>query len=1092
MQNANTRYRPVDNGYGITGSREFYNRILYGSHAEDEKSERFFTFAGDLPLFAGAVVDWQRSPYSGYCKNGYLLSGLALTPGMKTPAHYSSDVDLTSHWLHDSEDTVAVFRRGTMEYELQQFSPWFPEVRVKLTILPLHPEDGFLVEYNIKTDQRVIFCLGFGGITEKLFRFEYPRLKERHLSAEDCRDNNVICGINRAEIKGLGNTSLLIGTTFPTDVSVGDAKVLSAGVPSEFLEKNQEVSDLPVARFSCTIEPGETLCGSVVVIRNSDHKTLDKWLKYEKPAQIIKCQIQEKLSSAVMKTPDRMLDLTLDPVLLAMDASWHKNSFHHGTTIYHCPYLGWRSWYGPTVIGWHDRVEETVRTHYADIAEESSGDEEVWYDGKNRPNLDHEGSQYHQIKNSSGYIPCFLGGHDIYNMQEVAADMLLHYLQWTGDLELADEIFEKTAGVLDWEKRILDPDNDGLYQNFLNTWISDGHSYNGAGCTQASSYNYYANLMLALLAEKTGRDGTIFKKQAEKIYKSVQSKLWVEEKGVPAEHIDTVGNCLRHESPELSTIYLAIESGILDRFQTYRSLRFTETELKNTKTSARGHRQVYSSNWYPKKYSTCGIFPAENLHLALVYFKTGQSEKGMDLLSAVVDSHFSGKNPGMARHILTAAGSSDSGCIDFTDVSSMYLRTIVEGLFGIRFRLLENEIEIAPGFPAEWGNASIELSDISLNYFRSGRDENLTMFCSREAVKILKLPMRSSVVDSVYVNGKAVDWQIEPGIGKCFLTVKVEDEEKIHLRVIYGNAPLPQIKYEQEVISGNKFIAELCSGKIAEFVDSAKVIKDAVVSENAVKGTVDSERGSSTIFVKVSKNDFCAWLPIDLTIRDFTLKSNDCSNAGAMQFKPFDISRYFNDSLTEIHNKEFLSPRPSGYSIGVKLNGRYAWDWNQGGHNALIVDDSLLRSVQGSFRTNSGLEFSTPSSGNNVCCVSVWDNYESEVKIPLTGKAEALAVFFIMTTNAMQSRVENARFTVNYKDGTKEVIKLVNPLNTDDWLTAAVQQSNESFYFSEFNHGIVQRVVLDSEKELADLTALAIANEVILGIVGISILTEKD
>jgi hypothetical protein len=30
-----TRYRPVDNGYEIVGSREVFNRTLYGSHAND-------------------------------------------------------------------------------------------------------------------------------------------------------------------------------------------------------------------------------------------------------------------------------------------------------------------------------------------------------------------------------------------------------------------------------------------------------------------------------------------------------------------------------------------------------------------------------------------------------------------------------------------------------------------------------------------------------------------------------------------------------------------------------------------------------------------------------------------------------------------------------------------------------------------------------------------------------------------------------------------------------------------------------------------------------------------------------------------------
>jgi len=133
--------------------------------------------------------------------------------------------------------------------------------------------------------------------------------------------------------------------------------------------------------------------------------------------------------------------------------------------------------------------------------------------------------------------------------------MLLHYLERTGDLELAKELFEDIKGVLDWEERILDPDKDGLYQNFLNTWISDGHSYNGGGCAQASAYNYHANLMIAKVARNLGYPDKVFKERAEKILKSIQDTLWLPSKGVIAEFIDTVGNKLIHPSPELSTIY---------------------------------------------------------------------------------------------------------------------------------------------------------------------------------------------------------------------------------------------------------------------------------------------------------------------------------------------------------------------------------------------------------------------------------------------------------------------------------------------------------------------------------------------------------
>ena len=1052
-----TRYRPVNDGYEIIGSREFFNRTLYGSHANDDLQERYFTFAGDLPLFMGAVTDWSKNLSSSYAKCGVLMSGLALAPGLKIPSFYSKDVDVSSHWFHNSEDIAAVFRNGWVEYEFRQFSPWFPDVKVNISAFPLMPEDGFLIHYRIKTDQRVVFCAGFGGITDFISRLEYPQIKARNFSAADCKNNTVSCGRNRALVKRDKGDSIWIGSSFPVEVEAGDAISLQDDAPGMFLKNKPDEKEPRVVKMFSTIGPGEDFEGFVVVIRNEDESVLDKWLKCKNPVKYLKQQINSKKSAVTVKTPDVMLNLTVPSTVLAMDSSWHKNTFYHGAHAYHAPFLGWRNWYGPTVIGWHDRVETAIRSNFSGIIKDAPGKEAVWYDGKDRPDLDHEGSQYHQIKNSRGFIPAILGADDIYNMQEVAVDMLLHHLEWGGDLKLAKDLFEDIKGVLDWEERILDPDSDGLYQNFLNTWISDGHSYNGGGCAQASAYNHLANLAMAKIARKLGYPDKVFKRRAEKILKSVQAKLWIPSKGVIAEFIDTIGNKLIHPSPELSTIYLSIDCGVADMFQAYQMLRFTETGLCNEKTLNRGGRLVYSSNWYPKKYSTCGIFPAENIHLALAYFQCGLKEKGLEILDAIVDAYFLGKNPGLASHVLTAHGVSDSGDLDFSDVSSMYLRLIVEGLYGIRFHLLDGIIEIAPGFPSDWTHANIKLKDISLDYHREGCREELIVHCETKARKKIRLPLRSTRIESVLLNDAPVKYKMEAAVNNCFLTLETEITGSFRLQVTHGKKPIPT---------------------------------GIPVLHGSLSGQVKTEAGSHTVFTRVKEDQYDAWMASDSMEENKTVPERRVSHGKSMarKFEPLDISRYFNSSLKGIHALEYRMPRPKGYSIGVRLNGRYAWDWNQGGHNAVQVDDIALRQGKGIFYSPSGIGFSTPEKGSNVACASIWDNFPSVMEIPLKGRALELALFFIGVTNPMQSRVENARFTVTYLDGSTQTASLVNPDNFDDWLNAALQTQNETVYFSDYNHGMVQRISLDPEKELSGISMEAIANEVIIGLLGIAVL----
>ena len=76
---------------------------------------------------------------------------------------------------------------------------------------------------------------------------------------------------------------------------------------------------------------------------------------------------------------------------------------------------------------------------------------------------------------------------------------------------------------------------------------------------------------------------------------------------------------------------------------------------------------------------------------------------------------------------------------------------------------------------------------------------------------------------------------------------------------------------------------------------------------------------------------------------------------------------------------------------------------------------------------------------------------------------------------------------MTYADGSEEATKLVYPASLDDWLTSALTTESEIFYFSNFNHATVKRIAIDPDKELRGIRIEAVANELILGVAGISI-----
>lgn len=1079
------RYQPVENGYRIVGSMELFNRALYGGHEQDGLPERYFTLAGDQPLILGAITDWRKHPACLHAKCGTLMLGMAMDHEVGYPVVGGATEDRFSQWFHKSRGTVTTFRNGWMEYDVRPYFQCAATVRAEIEVLPLQAEAGYVCHLRVRTDQQVHLVIGFGGLTDFLARFEFPSVRARYFSAENCKGDRVTPGQNRAWVEGPDSgaikSRMLIGTSFPVEVSRGDpAKALV--FPGKFLQRGDYAGDAPMVRMHCAVGPGRPLDGRIIVLRNSDEAVLDRLLGEPNQVAKLKQAIRSKQAAIEIDTPDPLLNLTIPPNVLAMDACWHGRTFHHGAIGWHAPYMGWRHWYGPTVIGWHDRVAKAIRTHAATQVMPADLD-------PSKERVVQSGGPYSRLENSYGYIPGILGQDRIfYNMQEVYVDHFLHHLEWTGDLELAREVFPVIARVLDWEARILDAESDGLYQNWLNTWISDAHSYNGGNCTQASAYNYRANRKMARIAELLGEDPKPFARRGERTYQAAHETLWLPERGVMAEYVDTIGNKLVHPSPELASIYHSIEAELVDPFQAYQMLRFTETDLRNERTAVSDGRLVWSSNWYPQVYSCCGLYTAENLHLAWAYFRCGMAAQAYEILKGVVDAHFLCDSPGSVGHCMTGSGYS-SGAIDFSENPSLVLRTVVEGLFGVRFELLDEKITIAPNLPAEWARARLKIPDITLDYRRQADRETWTINCAVPARRTIRLAMRRTEVEQVTLDGTPCDYRIEPRLGRSDVVVETDRVGKLVLVVDHAGAPLPQAEGPGTASPGDTLTVTVQDGVILDAKTPSGFLNSLQAADHSLTGHAKNLPGWHTLFLRVRRGQWEGWIPWDVRVGAKLPPLPAEQPKG--EFVPVDLKERFNIKLADVHQLEYRKPRPAGHSIMVQLDGRFLWDWNQAGYQTVRVDDSRLRSCGGVFTTPSGIPFITPAEGNNAACASVWDNFPEELSVPVSGRGSELAVLLVGVTNPMQARVENGRLTVRYQDGSEDMVKLINPKNFDDWLVAATQTENETVYFSDYNHALVQRIRLDPSKELATLTARATANEVIIALLGLSVRREQ-
>lgn len=239
------------------------------------------------------------------------------------------------------------------------------------------------------------------------------------------------------------------------------------------------------------------------------------------------------------------------------------------------------------------------------------------------------------------------------------------------------------------------------------------------------------------------------------------------------------------------------------------------------------------------------------------------------------------------------------------------------------------------------------------------------------------------------------------------------------------------------------------------------------------------------------------------------------------RYEPIDIDRYLNASVSGIFKQKYLSPRSPYTTLQIPTQGIGEWCHPQLTAN---IDDLGLRKAthNRTFETPMGIPFRSVSDSvaPNIAFTSLWDNYPKAIEIPLTGQASHAYLLLAGTTNHMQCHVVNGRITATYTDGTETTLDLVNPTNwvpiEQDLYTdaGAFKTEHSRPYRVAFKQAIVSRdmgkalnidpnevygrsidggagiildLPLDARKTLRSIQIETIANEVIVGVMSITL-----
>ena len=1082
------RYRPQGDAFVIHNGAERFNRPLYGGNTG------FRVDGGDKPEF------------------------VLYLPGRGGNLRFAVRSRGETRWLHSAADITSGYRPGELFHEIRD--PSLGEGGVlRITALAYHETEGLILQVTperIAKDVELLWA--FGGVNAERGRrdgdigTETVPISEWFLPQPDFASNNRIDVTRAGRFKLEAKAATLVGVASPSvKMSVSNADHWD-NLDQLFAPLGKTAAtraSKPLVAGTIALDKGPAYLSIQRIASHADAtKELDAYSAVtaerkgasgpaadaQLPAEFKPASLPSRFESTrkhfaslrtrvVIDTPDPYLNAAVGALNVAADAVWDEpqQAIMHGAIAWRAKLLGWRGPYALDALGWHERARANF---------------EYWFGRQNTNPIPEKLPPADAASNLARSEAGLHSNGDManahYDMNAVFIDALFRHLAWTGDLQFARRAWPVIERHLAWEKRLFrrtfGDDDLPLYEAYAQIWASDDLQYSGGGVAYASAYNLYHNRMAAKLAKLLGHDTTAYEAEANAIGQAMRQYLWQNDVGAFAEYKDLLGRQLVHPSAGLWSFYHTMDSGVPTTREAWSMASAVERlhpRLPVTGANVpndRRHEVFSTTNWMPYSWSINNVVMGENLHTALGFWQAGRADAAYRLAkSSLLASMYMGISPGNVGSMNHLDVYRREAQRDFADGSGVMARVIVEGLFGVTPDALSGILEVRPGLPADWQRASLAHPNLELAFSREGRTDRWTVAqlgAHRLHSLKLRLPATHEQVAQVTINGQRTQWFADPdSVGRPMIQIA---------------APLN---------------ATTPTSVQIEWAGAVLQLKDAPGNR----------------FSKSTQGAFTWWQPsLDAPVAAEPSPTTPYERSVRMQLQPIELSAHFNDRVTEIFRKgKYVTPRSPYVSLALPAQGIGAW----AGHvNAMAeIDDTGLRRVAAASNDQlllpDGMIFKTPGqpTAANIIFTSQWDNYPREAAIPLCGRARHVHLLMAGSTNHMQSRIDNGEVVVAYTDGTKTRFPLRNPSTwwpiDQDYLTDAYQfplnatrptrvelrsgqvrpaSSQQTAYGGAIDGGAatVLDFPLGAQRSLESLTLRALANDVVLGLMALTLVRE--
>ena len=1057
------RYWPVHGSFVITNGAEYFNRPLYCANSG------FRIDGGDKPEFSLYLPG----------------RGGNLRLGIKSPRG--------TEWLNDAQQVITAYNPGSLFYQVSD--PLLEGQTLQLIVLPLSQTKGVIIQAHIyqlfgsTSNQPIKLIFAYGGANGMrgarggdIGCERQPVSEFFQLRSEQCRDNIFSIATNTFTLRH-GSTAIAGKVSDHTKLFLADAtKWNSLGSLLTSVGNN---ASLPVLvgeiEFPTT---GISYLALQQLPESSDANFFSDQTNYLPNAFFSADDHRRTVSYQVRaSTPDPFINSAIPALCVAADAIWDENqkSYMHGAVAWRTRLLGWRGQYAGDDLGWHGRTA----AHFASFAKQqnTSPIPATIPPPDEKFNLARSEAAIH----SNGDL-----SKNHYDMNLVAVDAFFRHLLWTSDTNYAREMWPVIERHFAWERRLFrrefGPDKLPLYEAYAAIWASDDLNYNGAGTAHASAYNYFANTMAARVAKILGKDPAPYQNEADLILRAMNQYLWLPDEGNFAESKDLLGLQLVHPNSGLWTFYHTIDSEVPSSLQSWLMTRSVGSHIAHFPITGPNipDENLYvlpETSWMPYQWSLNNVVMAESAHTALALWQANQPEEAFKLFKGeLLDSMYLGVCPGnlgcMTSHDM-ARGEAQR---DFADAIGINSRALIEGLFGIHPDALAGTLKIIPGFPNNWPTASLVHPDITVDY--TSHSDAQTKSDEYQIAQKFPTPLQVTLQiiargtpTEVTINNEPASWSWMTnhfGVQRIEIICPAEKDLKI---IASWTGQRPEIR-------------EPTAYKLQE---NGNDVSLSPRERAGVRGK-DASHSQRVAF------NWTTQLP------------------PSTKFETINLTPFFNDKVTQIFRNDYRSPRSPFASLATPIHGIGGWCEPAASFD---VDDGGLRELSakslGKIILPNGVPLATPyqSGSSNVIFTSQWNNYPHEVSVPLRGESSHAFLLMAGSTSPLQSYLDNGEVIVTYTDGSAARLPLRNPTN---WWPIDQDYFIDDFAFRR-DGPIPPRVdlatgkirILDPEqfkgqggkipggaatvldlplnnsKELKSITVRTLANEVVIGLMSVTL-----